>query len=224
MQMDASIIQLFTQCLNSKVKLRWNREMDERESSTQQRELQLGNGCCLLGLETESGPCRSRRGGRAGGRGCRPVRGWGRRQPAGGARPPRGQSRPAPVGGRGSRRGRAATRRRKGRARGTWSTLTRTHGLLQLRQEAHTGASVMDGGLEAAPRMARLGRAPARDLGVAARGGIRAATGGGRCGFFPPFLSAVFGHARGRRAVGVAPRPVSVWWGARGKIASSAKT
>ena len=103
--------------------------------------------------------------------------------------PPRGQSRPAPVGGRGSRRGRAATRRRKGRARGTWSTLTRTHGLLQLRQEAHTGASVMDGGLEAAPRMARLGRAPARDLGVAARGGIRAATGGGRCGFFPLFLA-----------------------------------
>ena len=185
MQMDASIIQLFTQCLNSKVKLRWNREMDERESSTQQRELQLGNGCCLLGLMPEIAPCRSRRGGRAGGRGCRPVRGCVLRAAPGSGREAR--PRPEARAGRGSRRGRAATRRRKGRARG--STLTRTHGLLQLRQEAHTGASVMDGGLEAAPRMARLGRAPARDLGVAARGGIRAATGGGRCGFLPLFLA-----------------------------------
>jgi len=152
---------------------------------------------------------------------------------AGGAPPPRGQSRPRESKGAvGDAPG--LTRRRRvglvvelaGCLPGvpTLRPATGTHGLLQLRQEAHTGASVMDGGLEAAPRMARLGRAPARDLGVAARGGIRAATGGGRCGFFPPFLSAVFGHARGRRAVGVAPRPVSVWWGARGKIASSAKT
>ena len=117
---------------------------------------------------------------------------------AGGAPPPRGQSRPRESKGAVGD-GPGLTRRRRvglvvelaGCLPGvpTLRPATGTHGLLQLRQEAHTGASVMDGGLEAAPRMARLGRAPARDLGVAARGGIRAATGGGRCGFLPLFLA-----------------------------------
>ena len=75
--MHAPIIQFITQCLNSEVKLRWNHET-ECEKEVHTRELQLGNACCLLpAVAVARGPYRSRRGGRAGGHRCKPVRGCG---------------------------------------------------------------------------------------------------------------------------------------------------
>ena len=198
--------------------MKWN----EGESSTQKG--------IAIGAHA---PCRSRRGGRVGGRGCRPVRGCVLRAAPGSGREAR--PRPEARAGRGSRRGRSATRpaSREGAGSGSWwnwrvacleyqplgPPLGLTGSSSSGRKHIREPASWMAGW-----RQRDLGGAGAgfggAGAGLGRRLAVAGAEGGGFlrffCVFLFPFLSAVSGHARGRR-------PVSVWC-ARGKIASSAKT